>query len=109
MATLSALLPVKVTGRHYGENLARLDLLFASLLHPAPAVLDEVLVVLRADERQEVGAYLERWPELPIRILVEDEYFPAFRRYSRPWQGRPWQRQQGIKLNAPALTDADFV
>jgi hypothetical protein len=106
---LSGLLPVKVTGRHYGENLARLDLLFSSLLHHAPVLLDELLVVVRADERDHVGAYLDQWPELPIRIVVEDEYFPAFRRYSRPWQVRPWQRQQVIKLNAPAMTDADFV
>ena len=42
-------------------------------------------------------------------MVVEDEHFPAFRRYSRPWQVRPWQRQQVIKLNAPAMTDARFV
>jgi Family of unknown function (DUF6492) len=107
--SLSGLLPVKVSGRHYSENLARLDLLFSSLLHYAPVLLDELLVVVRADEADQVGAYLDDWPELPIRIVVEDEYFPAFRRFSRPWQVRPWQRQQVIKLNAPAMTDADFV
>jgi uncharacterized protein DUF6492 len=107
--SLSGLLPVKVTGRHYGENLARLDLLFSSLLHYAPALLDELLVVVRADETDQIGPYLDQWPELPIRIIVEDEYFPAFRRFSRPWQVRPWQRQQVIKLNAPAMTDAEFV
>jgi hypothetical protein len=107
--SLSGLLPVKVTGRHYGENLARLDLLFSSLLHHAPTLLDELLVVARADETDQIGAYLAQWPELPIRMVVEDEHFPAFRRYSRPWQVRPWQRQQVIKLNAPAMTDAEFV
>jgi hypothetical protein len=35
--------------------------------------------------------------------------FPAFRRFTRPWQIRPWQRQQIIKLNAPAFTTAPFV
>ena len=107
--SLSGLLPVKVSGRHYGENLARLDLLFSSLLHYAPALLDELLVVVRADETDQIGPYLAQWPELPIRMVIEDEYFPAFRRYTRPWQVRPWQRQQVIKLNAPAMTDADFV
>jgi glucose/arabinose dehydrogenase len=107
--SLSGLLPVKVTGRHYGENLARLDLLFSSLLHFAPSLLDELLVVVRGDEAEVIGRYLDRWPELPIRTIVEDEHFPAFRRYSRPWQVRPWQRQQVIKLNAPAMTDAEFV
>ena len=109
MSTLSGLIPVKVSGRHYGENLARLDLLFSSLLHFAPTLLDELLVVARADEIDQVGPYLDQWPELPIRLIVEDEYFPAFVRFSRPWQVRPWQRQQMIKLNAPAMTDAEFV
>ena len=107
--SLSGLLPVKVTGRHYGENLARLDLLFSSLLHFAPTLLDELLVVVRADEAHQIGLYLDQWPELPIRIVVEDDHFAAFRRYRRPWQVRPWQRQQIIKLNAPAMTDAAFV
>jgi hypothetical protein len=107
--SLSGLLPVKVTGRHYGENLARLDLLLSSLLHYAPALLDELLVVVRGDETEQIAPYLEQWPDLPIRMVVENDYFPAFRRYSRPWQVRPWQRQQVIKLNAPAMTDAEFV
>jgi hypothetical protein len=108
-ASLSGLLPLKVNRRHYGENLARLDLLFSSLVHFAPALLDELLVVARADETDQIGPYLDQWPDLPIRMVVEDDYFPAFKRFSRPWQVRPWQRQQVIKLNAPAMTDADFV
>ena len=108
-ATVSALLPLKVSGRHYGENLARLDLLLSSLLQFAPGLLDELLVVVRADEADQIGRHLSGWSELPIRMVVEDEHFPAFRRYTRPWQVRPWQRQQVIKLNAPAITDARFV
>ena len=101
---------MKVSGRHYGDNLARLDLLFSSLLHfGAPGLLDELIVVVRADEADLIGRHLAQWPELPLRVIVEDEHFPAFRRFRRPWQVRPWQRQQIIKLNAPALTTADFV
>ena len=107
--SLSGLLPVKVSGRHYAQNLARLDVLLSSLLQHAPDLLDELLVVVRGDETDQVGPYLAQWPELPIRMVVEDEHFPQFRRFSRPWQVRPWQRQQVIKLNAPAMTDADFV
>lgn len=108
--TVAGLLPLKVSGRHYGDNLARLDLLFSSLLHfGAPGVLDELLIVARGDEADYIGEHLAQWPDLPIRIVVEDDYFPAFGRFSRPWQIRPWQRQQIIKLNAPALTDASFV
>jgi hypothetical protein len=46
---------------------------------------------------------------LPLRIVVEDERFQAFRRFTRPWQIRPWQRQQIILLNSPALTSSPFV
>ena len=107
---LSALLPLKISGRHYGDNLARLDLLFSSLTHHgSPGWLDELLVVARADEVELIGRHLAQWPELPLRICVEDEHFPAFRRFNRPWQVRPWQRQQIIKLNAPALTGSPFV
>jgi Family of unknown function (DUF6492) len=109
-APLGALLPLKVSGRHYGDNLERLDLLFSSLTHhAAPGTLDELVVVARADEADLIGRYLAHWPELPLRIVVEDDHFPAFRRFTRPWQVRPWQRQQIIKLNAPALMSAPFV
>jgi hypothetical protein len=107
--SVSALLPLKISGRHYGDNLARLDMLFSSLVHFASGLLDELLVVARADESDQIARYLAQWRDLPLRLVAEDDYFPAFRRFNRPWQIRPWQRQQVIKLNAPAVTDADFV
>src|SRR4051812_30168884 len=108
--SLAALLPLKVSGRHYGDNLARVDLLFSSLAHfSAPGLFDEIVVVVRVDEAEVIRRHISQWPELPLRIVLEDEHFPAFRRFTRPWQIRPWQRQQIIKLNAPAFTDADFV
>ena len=106
---LSALLPLKVSGRHYGDNLARLDLLFSSMVHFAPGLLDEWLVVVRADEADHIGRHLAQWSELPLRMIREDEHFPAFARFTRPWQIRPWQRQQIIKLNSPTLTSSPFV
>jgi hypothetical protein len=57
--SLSAVLPLKVSGRHYAENLARLDLLFSSLLHfAAPGLLDELLVVARVDEADIIERHL---------------------------------------------------
>jgi Family of unknown function (DUF6492) len=110
VTSLAGLLPLKVSGRHYGDNLARLDLLFSSLLHfGTPGLVDELVVVVRADEVDLIERHLRQWPDLPLRVVVEDDHFPAFRRFKRPWQIRPWQRQQIIKLNAPALTSADFV
>lgn len=102
---LSALLPLKLSGRHYGDNLSRVDLLFSSLLHfGGQRVLDELLVVARGDEADLIDQHLTQWPELPLRLVIEDDYFPAFREFRRPWQVRPWQRQQIIKLNASAFT-----
>ena len=72
-------------------------------------LLDELLIVARADELDVIDRHLSRWSELPLRIVVEDEHFPAFRRFTPRWQIRPWQRQQIIKLNAPALTSSLFV
>jgi hypothetical protein len=107
---LSALLPLKVSGRHYRDNLTRVDLLFSSLLHfGGPGLLDELLVVARADEAELIAGHLSHWPELPLRIVIEDDHFPVFQRFTRPWQVRPWQRQQIIKLNASAFTSAPFV
>jgi hypothetical protein len=107
---ISALLPIKITGEHHGDNLARLDLLLSSMLHFAePGLLEEFLIVARGDEADHIRSYLEHWPQLPLRLIVEEEHFSAFRRYTRPWQMRSWQRQQIIKLNAPAFTSSPFV
>jgi Family of unknown function (DUF6492) len=108
--SLDALLPLKISGRHYGENLARLDILLSSLEHFAePGLLGELLVVVRDDEADAISRHLEQWRSLPIRLVREDRVLPEFRRFSKPWQIRPWQRQQIIKLCAPALTTSDFV
>jgi hypothetical protein len=108
--SLAAILPLKVSGRHYGENLARADVLFSSLLHyAAPELLDELIIVAPQAEILLAEEYAAGWPELPLRVVGEAAHFEAFSRFTRPWQMRPWQRQQIIKLNAPALTDADYV
>jgi hypothetical protein len=108
--SLAAILPLKVTGRHYGANLARLDVLFSSLLqHAEPDLLDELVIVTPQTEVGLAESYAANWPELPLRVVGEAEHFGAFGRYTRPWQVRPWQRQQVIKLNAPALTNSDYV
>lgn len=107
---LAALLPLKLSGRHYADNLGRLDLLLSSLVHFAePELLDPFLIVTPADEVPAVRRYLERWPELAVTVVVEEEHFPAFRRYRKPWQVRPWQRQQIIKLATSALSSAPYV
>src|SRR4029079_17700197 len=62
------------------------------------------------DARAQHGRFCAPWCwRLQVRTVVEADHFPAFRRYTKPWQVRPWQRQQIIKLNAPAVTDAPVV
>jgi len=94
-----------------GENLARVDVLFqfAAPLPAAPDLLDELIIVAPQAEVQLAEEYAEGWPELTLRVVGEAEHFEAFDRFTRPWQLRPWQRQQIVKLNAPALTVADYV
>ena len=59
---ISAVLPLKITGRHYADNLNRCDLLFCTLRHFGLAPLfAEVLVGAR--QRTNLS-------ELPCRALV---------------------------------------
>ena len=57
--------------------------------YATPGLLDELLIVARADELDVIDRHLSRWSELPLRIVIEDEHFPAFSRFKRPWQIRP--------------------
>lgn len=108
--SIDGLIPLKITGRHYGDNLARLDLLFSSLEHfVADGLLGELIVVARDDEIELIEQHLRNWHSLPLRLVTEGPLLPEFQRFTKPWQLRPWQRQQIIKLAAPAITSADFV
>lgn len=108
--SLSAILPLKVTGRHYGENFARLDQLLSSLRHHVvPKTLDRIVIVSPGKEGRLTRRFAEGWSDLRLEVVDEEDYFPAFGRHQLPWQVRPWQRQQIIKLNAPALVNSDFV
>jgi hypothetical protein len=110
MRSVSAFLALKLKGQHYGENLARLDLLLSSILHFAePGLLEEFIIVVPADDASVVRRYVCHWPELSFRIVEEEDHFPAFASFRRPWQVRPWQRQQIIKLNAGSLTSSPFA
>jgi hypothetical protein len=93
-------LPLKISARHYGENLARLDLLFSSLVRFAPRVVDELLVVARADEANQIEQHLAERPELPLRMVVEDDHFPPSDGSAANGRSDRGHRQQVIMLNA---------
>ena len=90
--------------------MARLDLLFSSLRHFAsPGLLDELIVVARADEAELIRRTSPSGPSCRCGSSSRTSTSRRSGDFSRPWQIRPWQRQQIIKLNAPAFTTAPFV
>jgi hypothetical protein len=96
---LSAVMPVKLTGRHYANNVGYCDTLFSSFRHfGLKDIFSEFLIIVVPDEAESVRDYANAWSDFPIRIISEEELLPVFRRYNRPHQVRPWHRQQMIKI-----------
>lgn len=106
LQSISAVLPLKIYGRHYLENLARCDILFTSLSRYAePGLFKDIFVVVPARERREITRSLEYWKSLPLRVISEDDILPVFRAYSRV---SGWLRQQMIKLYAANLSATEY-
>jgi hypothetical protein len=105
---LSAVMPVKLSGRHYGNNVGYCDTLFSSFRHfGLGEVFSEFLIVVVPSEAETVRRYAEAWSDFPIRIVPEDELLPIFQRYNRPHQVRPWHRQQMIKMACSTIVESD--
>ena len=106
---LSAVMPLKLSGRHYGNNVGYCDTLFSSFRHFG--LRRRVLGI--SDRRGAVGSRdgsettHEAWSDFPIRIVSEDELLPVFQRYNRPHQVRPWHRQQMIKMASSTIVKSD--
>ena len=106
---ISAVLPLKISGRHYAENLARCDLLFATLRHFGLTHLyAEILIVVPQDEHALISDHAKAWSDFPIDILAEDNFLNVFREYNKWHQVRPWHRQQIIKLYCAKLVSSPF-
>jgi len=107
--TISAILPLKISGRHYAENLNRCDLLFGTLRHFHLArVFSEIIVVVPGDELELIGRHAQAWSDLPISILAEESFLSVFQQYNKVHQVRPWHRQQIIKLFGANLVKTPF-
>lgn len=107
--TISAVLPLKVSGRHYGENLTRCDLLFATMRRfELAGLFAEILIVVPQDEHALICRHAEGWSDFPINIVVEDTFLDVFREYGKWHQVRPWHRQQIIKLYCAKLVSSPF-
>ncbi len=106
---LSAVLPLKTTGRHYADNIARCDILFSSLRHfSSPEIFDRFLIIVPHDEVAAAKQYSEAWNDFPVEVIDEAEHFGVFKEFNQRHQIRNWHRQQIIKLYTPALIDTEY-
>ncbi|WP_019937763.1 DUF6492 family protein [Bordetella sp. FB-8] len=109
MPQISAILPLKTSGRHYADNIGRCDILFSSLRHFAsPDLFSRFVLVVPHDEVEEVKGYAKAWSDFPIEVVDESLHMGIFAEFSQRHQIRNWHRQQIIKLYAPALIDTEF-
>ena len=109
MTKISAILPLKTSGRHYSDNIARCDILFSSLRHfSSPDTFDRIVIVVPHDEFDDARRYARAWSDFPVEVVDESLHMAAFADFSQRHQIRPWHRQQIIKLYAPALIDTEY-
>ncbi len=107
---LSAILPLKTSGRHYADNIARCDILFSSLrAFTTPDIFDRFLIVVPHDEVEAARRYAKAWSDFPVEIIDEAEHFGVFKEFSARHQIRNWHRQQIIKLYASELVDTEYI
>lgn len=106
---LSAVMPLKTTGRHYADNIPRCDILFSSLRHfSTPDIFDRFLIVVPHDEVEAAKKYSQAWSDFPIEIIDEAEHFAVFQKYNQRHQIRNWHRQQIIKLYGSELINTEY-
>ncbi len=107
--TISAVLPLKTTGRHYADNVARTDILFSSLrAFTSPDIFDHILIIVPHDEVVDAKRYSKAWSDFPVEVVDESEHFSAFQEFSHRHQIRNWHRQQIIKLYTSELVDTEY-
>jgi hypothetical protein len=106
---ISAILPLKMTGRHYADNVARCDILFSSLrAFTSPDIFDRFLIIVPHDEVEAATRYAKAWSDFPVEVIDESEHFGVFKEFSARHQVRNWHRQQIIKLYASELIDTEY-
>lgn len=106
---ISAILPLKMSGRHYADNVARTDILFSSLrAFTTPDIFDRIVIVVPHDELENAKRYAEAWRDFPIDVVDEALHFKAFENFRARHQIRPWHRQQIIKLAASELISTEY-
>ena len=106
---ISAILPLKTSGRHYADNVGRTDILFSSLrAFTTPAIFERIVIVVPQDELEAARRYARAWQDFPVEIVSERLHFKAFDNFRSRHQIRPWHRQQIIKLAAPQMIATEY-
>jgi len=109
VSSLSAIMALKIRGRHYADNIGRCDILFDSFRRfGLRSLFSEWLIVIPGDERESIERHAQAWQDFPLRFLIEDEYLEVFKRFSKLHEVRNWHRQQIIKLMCAELVHNDF-
>ncbi len=103
---LDGILPLKVSGSYGTEDLARADILMASLSAFGDKQLFGTFLVVTPDEEvEQVRAHLSTWKTLPIHVTSESVLVPELQNYPRL---RGWRKQQILKLAAPRMLANPF-
>jgi Family of unknown function (DUF6492) len=106
---ISAIMALKIKGRHYPHNIGRCDILFQSLRQfMDKELISEFLIIIPAEEEDEIRRHAENWKDFPIRLIREDKYLEKFKEFSKWYEVRPWHRQQIIKLFCAELVVNDY-
>ena len=106
---ISAILPLKTSGRHYADNIARCDILFSSLrAFTSPDIFDRFLIVVPHAEVEAARGYAKAWSDFRVEVIDEADHFGVFQEFSQRHQIRNWHRQQIIKLYASELIDTEY-
>src|SRR6185503_20587799 len=109
MGSLSAIMALKITGRHYPDNVGRCDILFESLRHfGLTDLFSEFLIVVPSAEEERIRNHARAWNDFPLRLIVEDEYLALFKKFNKLHEVRPWHRQQIIKLFCASLVENPY-
>jgi hypothetical protein len=109
-ASLSAIVPLRITGRHYWDNALRVSFLLSSLARfAAPETFAAITVIVPADEFEAARPLPSLWPELPVRVAAESHLLPDVFAQKRYIGLRPWHFQQLIKLGACAAAETPLV
>jgi Family of unknown function (DUF6492) len=106
---ISAIMALKIKGRHYPHNIGRCDILFQSLRqYMDQDLISEFLIIIPAEEEDEIRHHAENWNHLPIKLIREDKYLEKFKEFSKWYEVRPWHRQQIIKLFCAELVANEY-